>query len=177
MSDQSNYATEYMQQVIAWQPRLYSFILSLVGNRNESEDVLQNANMVLLQEQKTFQHGGNFGAWAMKIAYHQVLHHRTVNKRASQRFDSVLLDQLAEKLSASNTEPSIELRFLHDCTMRLSQTERELIGLRYAGNSVQHLAKSLGRTAGSISQTLYRIRVKLADCVKRSLSLENRDDS
>ena len=46
----------------------------------------------------------------------------------------------------------------------------------YAGNSVQALAEELGRTIGSVSQTLYRIRAKLAKCVKRALNAEHRDE-
>ena len=50
MNSDSDQIARYMQQVIAWQPRLYSFILSLTGNPNEAEDVLQNTNLVLLEE-------------------------------------------------------------------------------------------------------------------------------
>jgi RNA polymerase sigma-70 factor (ECF subfamily) len=176
MNSDSDRVTDYMQQVIAWQPRLYSFILSLTGNPNEAEDVLQNANLVLLQKQEAFQYTASFSAWAMKIAYHQVLHHRTSNARARRRFDDVLLDQLAAGFSNLDSEPAVELLVLHDCTIQLSLVERELIDLRYAGSSVRAIAEKLGRTIGSVSQTLYRIRVKLAACVKQALIAEHRNE-
>jgi RNA polymerase sigma-70 factor, ECF subfamily len=164
----------YMQQVIAWQPRLYSFILSLTGNPNEAEDVLQNANLVLLQERESFRCEADFYTWARKIAYHQVLHHRTSCARAKQRFDDVVLDQLATRLSTLDAEPAAELHALHDCTAKLPPEERHLLDRRYAGSSVRTLADDLGRSIGSISQTLYRIRAKLAECVKRALNAEHR---
>jgi RNA polymerase sigma-70 factor, ECF subfamily len=174
MNSDNDQIAVYMQRVIAWQPRLYSFIMSLIGNPNEAEDVLQNANLVLLRERESFRPEADFYTWATKIAYHQVLHHRTSSARARQRFDDVVLDQLATKLSLSNAEPAVELHALHDCTAKLSLEERHLLSCRYAGSSVQALAKDLGRSVGTISQTLHRIRAKLAECIKRTLSGEHR---
>jgi RNA polymerase sigma-70 factor, ECF subfamily len=176
MNTDSDRIARYMQQVIAWQPRLYSFILSLTGNPNEAEDLLQNTNLVLIEQRESFRGDADFAAWARKIAYHQVLHHRASDARARRRFDDVLLDQLAARLSTSDVEPAAELRALHDCTMQLSPNERELLSRRYAGGSVRAMAEEFGRTVGSFSQTLYRIRAKLAKCVKRALNSEHRDE-
>lgn len=167
----------YMQQVIAWQPRLYAFILSLTGDRNESDDVLQNANVALLQKQTAYRPDAQFGAWAMQIAYYEVRRHWSASEKARQHFDSQLLDQLAARMGQLAGEPAAELVFLRECMARLSAQEREILARRYGGDSVQVIAERCGRPAGSISQTLYRIRSKLAECVKRALQAERRDDS
>ena len=98
MEGDADLTIEYMQQVIAWQPRLYAFVLSLTGNPNEADDVLQNANVALLQKQKAFRPDADFGAWAMQIAYREVQRHWDSSARAKRRFDKVLLDQLAAKM-------------------------------------------------------------------------------
>lgn len=165
-----------MQQVIAWQPRLYAFILSLTGNPNEADDVLQNTNLSLLQKQTAYRPDANFVAWAMQIAYFEVQRHRDSNARAKRRIDDTLLDQLAARAQESVGEPTAELRTLRECMLRLSPPEREMLTLRYGGKSVQAIAERLGRTAGSISQTLYRVRGRLAQCVKRVLRAEHRDE-
>jgi DNA-directed RNA polymerase specialized sigma24 family protein len=41
--------------------------------------------------------------------------------------------------------------------------------LRYSGYSVEGMSAQLGRSTGSISQTLYRIRGRLAACIRRKL--------
>jgi RNA polymerase sigma-70 factor, ECF subfamily len=176
MGDDTDQSIRYMQQVIAWQPRLYAFILSLTGDPNEGDDVLQNANVALLQKQKAFRPDAKFGAWAMQIAYHEVQRHWDSTARARRRFDDRLVDQLAAKMAAFGGEPGPELVFLRQCMSRLSAQEREMLGLRYGGNSVQAIAERCGRPAGSISQTLYRIRSKLAECVKKALRAERRDE-
>lgn len=166
----------YMQQVIAWQTRLYAFILSLTGNPNEADDVLQNTNLALLQKQSDYRPDANFLAWAMQMAYLEVQRHRDSNARAKRRIDDALLDQLAAKAQESIGEPTAELRTLRDCMLRLSPSEREMLTLRYGGKSILAIAESWGRTVGSISQTLYRVRGKLAECMKRALRAEHRDE-
>ena len=59
---------------------------------------------------------------------------------------------------------------------RLSPSEREMLVLRYGGNPLGVIAEKWGRTVGSISQTLYRIRGKLAECMKRALSAGRHDE-
>ena len=110
----------YMQQVIAWQPRLYAFILSLTGDPNAGDDVLQNANVAILQKQKAFRRDAKFGAWVMQIAYHEVQRHWDCDARARRRFDNRLLDQLAAKMGEFGDEPGLELVYLRQCMSRLS---------------------------------------------------------
>jgi RNA polymerase sigma-70 factor, ECF subfamily len=166
----------YTQQVIAWQPRLYGFILSLTGNPADGDDVLQNANVTLLRKQKEFQRGADFGPWAMQIAHYEVRRYWESCARARRRFDDVVLDQLVAKMREMDGEPDVELQFLRDCLSRLSAAEQEMLVFRYSGNSVGEVAKRCGRTAGSVSQTLYRIRIRLAECVRRALTAERRHE-
>ena len=177
MNGDNDQNIRYMQQVIAWQPRLYAFILSLTGDPNESDDILQNANVALLQKQTAYRPDAQFGAWAMQIAFYEVQRHRSASAKARQRFDSRLLDQLAARMGQFAGEPAQELVFLRECMAILSAQEREMLARRYGGDSVQIIAERCGRPAGSISQTLYRIRSKLAQCVKKALQVERRDES
>jgi RNA polymerase sigma-70 factor, ECF subfamily len=177
MRDETDPHLWYMQQVIAWQPRLYAFILSLTSNPNEADDILQNANMAILQKEGAFLSGANFSAWAMQIAFFEVQRHRDRLGRESRRFDDTLLDRLASKWEPFNNEPGIELQMLRQCMSLLSDQEREILALRYDGDTLGAIAEKYGRPAGSISQTLYRIRVKLAECIKRAIRAESRDES
>ena len=165
MDGDNDQTIRYMQQVIAWQPRLYAFILSLTGDPNEGDDVLQNANVALLQKQKAFRPDANFGAGPCKSPTTRSNDIGTP-RPTRRRFDNALLDQLAAKMGEIGSEPGLELLFLRECMARLSARER---------NAYSSLRRPLGagdrgkwdRPAGSVSQTLYRIRSKLADASKR----------
>ncbi|MEN6448982.1 MAG: sigma factor-like helix-turn-helix DNA-binding protein, partial [Thermoguttaceae bacterium] len=103
--------------------------------------------------------------------------HWRVSSRVRRRFDPALIEQLASKMSRFDGEPARELRFLRQCMGRLTEQEREMLSLRYDGSSVQAIAEQWGRPVGSISQTLYRIRGKLAECIKRGISAEAHDEA
>jgi RNA polymerase sigma-70 factor, ECF subfamily len=175
MSSDTDHNTQYVQQIIGWQPRLYAFVLSLTGNTDEADDVLQNTNVVLLQKQAAFRSDANFGAWAMQIAYLEVKRHRQGNARAKRRFDDVLLEHLAAGASTIADEPGNDLQALRECMRRLSPLEREMLAFRYGGNPLRVIAEKLGRSVGSVSQTLYRIRGKLDECIQTALNSERRD--
>lgn len=176
MNNDSDQTVWYMQQVVGWQPRLYAFALSLTGNTNEADDVLQNANLALLKKQDAFQSGSKFSAWAMQIVFYEVQRLRDSNSKSRKRFDNVLLDQLASKSCDFECEPGLELKLLRKCMELLSPVDREMLGLRYAGGTVRAIAEKWNRTAASVSQTLYRVRLRLAECVRRALKAERRDD-
>src|SRR4249919_3427213 len=53
--------------------RIYGFIMTLVFNHHDAEEVFQNTNVVLWNKFADFQPGSNFFAWASKIAYYEVL--------------------------------------------------------------------------------------------------------
>jgi RNA polymerase sigma-70 factor (ECF subfamily) len=176
MAGDSDLTIWYMQQVVGWQPRLYAFALSLTGNPNEADDVLQNTNLVLLKKREAFRPDADFGAWALQIARFEVQRLRQSSARVRGRFDDALVEQLAARAAAACSDPGVELKVLRACMSRLSSSEREMLTLRYGGSSVGAIAERWGRSVGSISQTLYRVRGKLAECVKRALNAERYDE-
>ena len=70
---------QFVLEIIAAQSRLYAYILSLVLNREKARDILQQTNLVLLEKEREFEWGTNFGAWASRVAYYEVLTDRRTN--------------------------------------------------------------------------------------------------
>ena len=68
---------EYSQLLTSIQKSLYAFILSLLPNRSEAEDVLQETNLILCQKASEYDEDGHFQGWAFKIARYQVMKHMT----------------------------------------------------------------------------------------------------
>ena len=120
-SDQSIW---YTQQVIAWQTRLYAFILSLTGDPNAADDVLQNANVAILRKQKSFRLDAKFGAGPCRspITRSNAI---GIPPLGPGRFDNRLLDQLVAKMAELGDEPGLELVFLRECMSRLSAHEAD----------------------------------------------------
>ena len=54
---------EFSQKLVGIQRPLYSYILSMLPHREDAEDVLQEANLILCQKASEYSPEGNFQSW------------------------------------------------------------------------------------------------------------------
>ena len=157
---------EFSQHLVGVQRNLYSFILCLLPNRSDAEDVLQETNLILCQKSEEYDPSGNFRAWAFNIARYQVLAHLTKKKRSKVCFSNDLVETLAsEELDAHNHQ--ITHRALQICYDLLPEHMKEIARLRFKEDApMKDICKALNRPIGAISGTLFRIRQNLIQCVR-----------
>src|SRR3974390_1738112 len=77
------------------QRRVFLYVMSLVPNWNDAEEIIQEPNLVLWRGFARFQQGTNFAAWACKIALHQVLSWRKRVRRDRLEFSPAFLEAVA----------------------------------------------------------------------------------
>lgn len=155
------------------QIRIYSYILSLLGDRDQARDVLQQTNLVLWQKASEFTSGTDFIAWAFRVAYFEVRGYRRDLAREKVVFDDDLLDQLQEEAAGDAAGFDARREALIRCVAKLPPDHRELIRLRYAeGRGVSEMQPLLGKPAGAIANVLHRIRAALLACIRDSLLQE-----
>jgi RNA polymerase sigma-70 factor (ECF subfamily) len=153
------------------QPTLHAYILSLLPDPALADDVLQETNVTLWRKASEYAPGTAFTAWACQVAWYKVLSARRRLARDRHCFGDELLDYLAERQAqrAEGLEP--RRAALRDCLAKLPEVQRLLLRDRYRpGASVQAIARDSGRTVGVVSQTLYRIRTTLEECIRGSLT-------
>lgn len=161
---------QFIQRLICVQPRIRAFIGSIIFDHNRVDDILQQANVVLVDKAEQFAQGTDFGAWACKIAYFEVLADRQRYARQRMLFDNDLVAQLAD--TAERETQMIEDRraALRVCLEELHGKSRSLLYERYSLNrSATAIAKQMQRPVGSIRQTLYRIRMTLMNCIESKM--------
>ena len=162
---------QFLQELLNCQQGLYTYIFKLLVNAADSRDVLQETNLVLLRKQDEYPEIQDFGAWAGRIAYFQVLAHRKKRQRDRHVFDDAMVQQLAQEGAAEITGENRSLRALQGCYEKLSTKDRELLQKRYAdGLSAKEIAETVERTARAIAQALYRIRTTLMHCIDKKLA-------
>ena len=162
---------EFIQLLTSHQSRLYAYALSLLGNRQQAQDVMQETNLVLWRKADQFQPGTNCAAWMMKVAYYQVLdHRRKLNKQAIFIGDDEFLDKLAEEASDSSEVMEEQRDALRACLEKLPDRQRDLVRRRYSeGASIKSVAQQIGSVASAVKQTLYRARTSLIDCARHHM--------
>lgn len=164
----------FLALLTANQSSLYAYIVSLLPNRQQADDILQETNMVCWRKADEFQEGTSFIAWACQIAYFNVLSHRRRMSRDRHTFGDDLFDYLAERQCERIDAIEDRQQALRRCMQKLPAKQRELIEARYQpGASVRRMAGEREVTEGALSQSLYRIRASLLDCIKRNMPAES----
>ena len=158
---------DFIKLLTQAQPSLYAYILSLVFNEAQAEDLLQETNITLWEKAEQFTAGTNFVAWTYRVAYFKVLAHRRTMARDRNMFNEELLDYLAERQLNRSDLLDRRREALQECLQKLSAYQQKLLKARYKiGGSIKTIATQKGCSAGVISQTLYRIRCALIKCVQ-----------
>ena len=66
-------SNEFVSLLTASQRRLYAFICTLVIDRTDADEVLQETNLALWEQAERFEAGTDFVAWACRVAHYKVL--------------------------------------------------------------------------------------------------------
>jgi RNA polymerase sigma-70 factor (ECF subfamily) len=160
----------FFRLYLAHQHRIRAYIITLVPNRDDADDLFQETSTVLWEKFAGFAPGTDFVAWACRVAFWKISNHR--KKRAHSRimFDDRVLSLLAER--AVELTPRLDARreALQGCLGRLPERDRHLVLARHEpGGNVERAARVSGRTLQAAYKALQRIRKSLFDCVSLSL--------
>jgi len=160
-----------VQEIARHQPRLRGFLRCLLVHPNEVDDLLQEVNLVLWEKAAEFQAGTDFWAWAAQIARFKFLNYARKCARERLVFDPALLERVAEVAERRLQTLDRRRAALDHCLNQLPPSQRQLVDLRYSsGQTIEKIADSIGRPAGSIRQTLYRVRQALLNCIDGQLA-------
>lgn len=164
---------EFVRLLAKTERRLNTYILTLVANYADADEIVQETHVRLWQEREKYQPGTNFAAWASKVAYYEVLSWRNRTKRRPLVFDDRLVEQLSDELQPFNNAAEARQRALGECLGELSERSRALLQRVYAnGEKTKDVAASLQRTADSVYKTIQRLRHSLRVCIEQRLAEE-----
>jgi RNA polymerase sigma-70 factor (ECF subfamily) len=153
--------------------RIYGFVMTLVFNHHDAEEVFQNTSVVLWNKFGEFKPGSNFFAWASRIAYFEVLS-LMKQPRRSRTFSDEALELLANEATVVSEQSSDRYEALEECLGHLNPTDRALLQERYYyQRPPKQIASLQSRSIHSVYRGLSRIHNLLLECVQRSLSRED----
>ena len=148
------------------QRRIYAYIYTLIPNRSDAEDLLQETSITLWEKFEEFEPGTDFVAWACQVAYWKIRNARRKYARSPIIHDDDLLQALSEKAIATRHELDRRHEALSHCLEKLTDRDRALVMSRYESDAtVKDVAQRTGRTVEAAYKALSRIRQSLLDCV------------
>mgnify|MGYP001130454596 CR=1 FL=1 len=131
--------------------KIYRYVALRIGNKTEAEDMTQQVFLNALQSISSFKWKGiPFSAWLFRIAHNQVVDYlRKKTKQATTPLD--------EPLASSDNNPQLvaehrlDIEQLLLATQRLTEAQREVISLRFAGElPIAQVARVMGKSQGAI---------------------------
>lgn len=168
-----NKARLFLRLFLQNQRRIYAYVLTLLPNRADADDVFQEASLVLWDKFDEDVPPDDFAAWGCRIAYFKVLDFSKRRQRARVLFSQEMMERVAETaLEQADTLQLDERReALAGCLSKLQERDRTLLAARFTeGATVQSTATQVGRSPDAVYKALARIRQALFDCVTRTLA-------
>jgi RNA polymerase sigma-70 factor, ECF subfamily len=166
--------TEFVRLLTRHDRSIMLFILSLVPNWTDAEEIQQETNVKLWLEFGKFRAGSDFGAWARTIAWYEVLTFRERNRRQWLLTSAEFLESVAAEAAATADSAEPRQKALAECVEQLSTFSRELLRLHYTmGLKVKVIAQKLRSTSDAVYKALQRLRVELRQCIDHKLNDED----
>lgn len=160
---------QFLQLLLNNDHHLFNFILTLVPNYSDAEDLLQETATTLWNKFDRFEQGTNFMAWARKTARFKVCnYYRT--KKQEFRLEEDILDTLSEVTSKSESLFREKKAALSGCLEKLRPTDKKLLQMRYYQRiSIPKIAAKIERSPHSLYKRISTIYRLLQTCIQRTL--------
>ena len=151
---------ELRQAMLAAVPSLRAFAISLCGNVDRADDLVQEALLRALTNIESFEPGTNMPAWLFTILRNQFRSEYRKRRREVEDANG----KYAENLKSLPEQPGhIEFAEFREALGQLPSDQREaLILIGASGFSYEEAAKICGCAVGTIKSRVNRARSRLA---------------
>jgi RNA polymerase sigma-70 factor (ECF subfamily) len=166
----------FLPLFIRFERRIYAYIFTLVPQRADADDLLQETSLVMWDKFDVASPPNDFLAWARRIAYHKVLDFYKKSRRSQARLSQIFLERISESAIEANSATPLEDRreALAACVEKLSPRGRELLTHRFTeGATTQSTAERIGLSVEAAYKALAKVRQLLFDCVQKRILREN----
>ncbi len=171
--DQSE-VEEFVRVYSESQDRILRFIHTLVPNRSEAEDILQETSVLLWRKWAQFDRKRDFVKWACGIARLEVFRTLREKHRTALLLNEAVLNEIADSaMNAICARRKLEATTdaLRECLKTLKPADRQLLELRYhRDQTVQQVASACGRPLSTVHDLLAKLRMRLLRCVQQRLA-------
>ena len=160
----------FREQMIAFLPRLSAFALSLTGNADQRDDLVQETCSRALARRDQWQPGTRLDSWMFRIAQNLWLDRKRAERYQGEPINIDMVVDLADSDGRTITENRLALGEVLRGLDQLSPEHRLLIGLVCVdGMTYKEAAEILEVPLGTVMSRLARARLALHDAIHQTL--------
>lgn len=154
----------------AAQKRIYAYLLIMVHNHSDAEDLHQETASILWERFDEFDPGKSFAAWAIGIARNKALDFLKSKQTSRPLFSHKFYNDISRIAALESADTDKRLKALRDCMKKMSLQNQQLIHLRFEkGNSVKKISQMSAYSADAVYKKLSRIYAVLQNCINQIL--------
>ena len=166
----------YARMVDKHKHMVFTVALRIVRNREDAEEIAQDAFIKAFQSLETFKQESKFSTWLYKIAYNAAISKTRKKKLETAPIEvnvveNYTLDEIFENLERleSNEQKTIISRLFES----LNPDESTLITLYYYENvQTEEIAEITGLSQSNVKVKLHRIRQKMHNELQKILAMD-----
>jgi len=160
----------FREQMIAFLPRLSAFALSLTGNADQRDDLVQETCTRALAHRDQWQSGTRLDSWMFRIAQNLWLDRKRAERYRGELVDIDMVGDLTDSDGRRITESRLARAQVLRGLDQLSPEHRVLIGLVCVdGMTYKEASEVLELPVGTVMSRLARARLALHDAINRTL--------
>lgn len=148
--------------VTKYQNVVYSIALKVLRNREEAEEMAQEAFIKAFRSVHTFQGKSKFSTWLFTITYNTCISHIRKNKFRTTGMDHFQAIDEEEEADFGEFQQEDRIKYLESALKQLSEDEYLLIVLYYyEDQSVEEISHVTGLSESNVKVKLFRARNRL----------------
>ena len=168
-----NGSTHYFAVLVErHQNRVFQFVFTLLRNRQDAEDVAQEALMGAFRKLNTFEGRSSFFTWLRRLAYNACIDHL---RRQKSRKSELATDELSQFGGAQRENPVVQLeeretiQAVRMAIDQLPDEQRSIVCMRdIEGMDYSEIASVLEIPIGTVRSRLHRARMELKAIFERA---------
>ena len=171
-SKQDDQTIDFLKYFVRHQQEIYSYILTLVPNVHDADDLFQEGMTVMWRKFDQFELGTNFAAWGIQVMRYMILDYRRKHARSKQvLLGDGVFELLLDHMPRMQDELSERVEALRHCISRLDDRAQRVVKMRYERNiPVTHIASHLSKSPRHVYHILGSINKVLLRCMNKKMA-------
>jgi RNA polymerase sigma-70 factor (ECF subfamily) len=158
---------DFVSLISTTQRRILAYIITLVPNRNDAEEIMQETTILMWEKRSEFIPGTDFVAWGARIAYYKILNYRKRAMKNHLVIDEMQFTSIEEQAIEKCRQSEEVLYKLDECINKITESDRRLVWMRYSQNiSVKEIAFRINKSVRSVYLAISRIHGLLLRCIE-----------
>lgn len=163
-------STQFFRYYNGAQKRIYAYLLMMVHNHNDAEDLLQETASALWEQYEQFDPQRNFAAWAVGIARNKVLDFLKQKRTTRPMFSESFYEEMSNLAETESQKVDRRLTALRSCLKRLPFDNQQLLRLRFEeGLPIKKISQNTPYSPEALYKKISRIYSFLYECIHRTL--------